>query len=64
MELIINGEHFVKTRDPRQESLWIAALKELCDYGLVEDRKGNGEVFSVTHTGFEVADELDSTSPG
>lgn len=60
MELITNGEQFVKTKDPRQESLWIATLNELCDHGLVEDRRGNGEVFGVTHTGFEVADELDS----
>ncbi len=60
MELSTNGEHFVKTKDSRQKSLWIAALEELSDRGLVEDRRGSGQVLSVTHTGFKVADELDS----
>ncbi len=59
MELRTNEKSFVETRDPRQESLWIAALKELCDRGLVEDRQGNDEVFNVTNTGFKVADDLD-----
>jgi hypothetical protein len=60
MALRTNGKHFGEIGDPQKEALWIATLKELATYDLIEDRQGNNEVFSVTNTGFKVADEFDS----
>lgn len=59
MALRTNGKHLGEIGDPRQEALWIATLKELKSYDLIEDRQGNGKLFSMTNNGFNVADEID-----
>ena len=57
-----NGRNFVKMGKSRSAARWEHAIQDLLDQGLVGDRKGKGEVFEVTHKGFEVADGL-GTSP-
>ncbi|VTU16494.1 hypothetical protein SRS16CHR_01790 [Variovorax sp. SRS16] len=47
----------------RDEARWIAAVTELIDNDLVEDRAGKGEVFFVTHHGYRIADALGSSDP-
>ena len=44
--------------DRRSEAAWLAALKQLVEVGLVEDRSGNGKRYDPTDKGYAVADEL------
>ena len=57
-----NGKGFGEMGNRRSEARWEQAVQDLLDQGLVEDRKGKGEVFEVTHKGFDIADSL-GTSP-
>lgn len=54
-----NGKNMVTSpEDARCEAVWEAALNELSDTGLLEDRGYKGEVFRVTRDGYELADLL------
>src|SRR5262249_10482448 len=53
-----NGQQLVNERTPRIEAKWEAAIRELEDSSLMEDRGHKREVFAVTDKGFEVADRL------
>ena len=53
-------ESFGELGDRRAEAKWKQALRDLLDWGLVEDPTGEGNTFEVTQTGFEVADALGS----
>ena len=53
-----NGKSFTERGNARSEARWEQALQDLLDDGLVKDPKGKGQVFEVTHKGFEVADGL------
>ncbi|TPL90239.1 DUF4062 domain-containing protein [Mesorhizobium sp. B2-3-12] len=44
--------------DSRTVAQMTAAVRELADHGLIEDRNGKGQLFQVTHQGYQVADEL------
>ncbi len=57
-----NGKNFVESGDVRTEAKWEQALMELHEQGLVEDPAGKGEVFKVTHKGFETADSLGTSA--
>lgn len=57
LEIQTNGRNFTQQGDPRSEARWDAALKELCIKRLVEDL-GKGEVFRVTHLGYQAADVM------
>jgi len=52
------GRNFVEDRNPRTEARWEAAVYELCDHGLLKEEGYRGEVYSVTHRGFQLADQL------
>jgi hypothetical protein len=52
------GKDLVENQDPRTNARWEAALRELQDNGLIQDRGGRGEVFAVTDEGYRVADLL------
>ena len=43
---------------PREEAIWIGALRDLLSQGLVQDPKGTGGYFKVTDRGFELAVRL------
>ena len=54
-----NGKSFTERGNARSEARWEQALEDLLDYGLVTDPRGKGQVFEVTHKGFQVADGLE-----
>ena len=57
-----NGRNFVEAGGPqaeaRSEARWKQAFRELVDQGLIEDPTGKGQIFEVTHRGFQVADNI------
>ena len=57
-----NGKAFGGTDNRRSAARWEQALMELYAQGLITDPTGRGEVFQLTHTGFELADELGTTT--
>lgn len=57
-----NGKAFGGTDNRRSAARWKQALMELYSQGLITDPTGRGEVFQLTHTGFELADELGTTT--
>lgn len=46
------------TEDRRTIARMTAAVRELADRGLIEDRSGGGQLFYVTHEGYQAADDL------
>ena len=58
--LIVQADNtnFVKENDVRSEAIWTDALNQLIENGFIEDRGYKGEVFAITHKGFEYADRL------
>jgi hypothetical protein len=53
-----NGREFIGGGGSRAEAQWRGAVAELERLGLVEDRAGQHEVFSVTDEGYRIADLL------
>lgn len=51
-------------QDARSEARWDNALNELLRHGLINDPKGKGEVFKVTHSGYGAADAMQKPSRG
>lgn len=45
-------------KDSREVAKWESAFSELEKYKLINDTYGKGEIFSVTHLGYKVADEI------
>ena len=62
LEISANGKSFVETGDAKSEARskarWQQAIRELVDHGLIEDPTGKGQIFEVTHSGFQLADNL------
>ena len=56
-----NGKSFTERGNAKSEARWEQALEDLLDYGLVTDPRGKGQVFEVTHKGFQVADSLEAS---
>ena len=57
--IIRSGERdFAEGGNVRATARWRAALDALVDEGLLEDRSGKGEVFYVTHQGFNAAEQI------
>jgi hypothetical protein len=54
----VNGKQFVEPENHRSEALWRAAVDELENVDLIEDRKGEGILFYVTDAGYFAADAL------
>lgn len=53
-----NGRNFLTDGNPREKARWEAALKQLTDEGFVEGVGYKGEMFRVTHSGYQMADQL------
>ena len=49
---------FCNAGDAKLEARWQRALDELIDQRLVEDRYGRGSEYTVTHSGFSTANEI------
>lgn len=56
--LQIGNTPIAGTRNARDVALWQAAVRQLLQNRLLEDRGGKGEVFGMTAEGYRVADEL------
>lgn len=52
------GHSMAKQGDRRDEARWKAAITELVNEGLLEPRGYKGEVFAVTHAGYQLAELL------
>lgn len=61
LSVTTNNRNFVESKDPRHQARWDAAVKSLDSLGLLEDRRGKGEVFAVTNAGYETARRLGSS---
>jgi hypothetical protein len=48
----------VEDNNPRTIAKWEAAIGQLMNEGFMEARGHEGEVFAVTHAGYELADVL------
>ncbi len=57
-----NEKQFAEQGNARSEAAWNAAVDQLEEYGLIEDRAMKGEVFFITHEGYKVADLLMQTA--
>lgn len=53
-----NGKNLIPDQYPRTIAKWEYALDELVNNDFVEERGHKGEVFAVTHQGYEYADSL------
>lgn len=51
-----NGKNMAEPANPRSVAKWRAALQELIQNGLIEQRDHKGEVFSITGEGFKISD--------
>ena len=49
---------FGEMGNTRLEARWEQVIQDLLNQGLIEDRKGQGKAFDVTHKGFEIVDGL------
>ena len=58
LSISANGKSFVETGDARSEARWEQAIRELVGHGLVVDPTGGGQIFEVTHSGFQLTDSL------
>jgi hypothetical protein len=52
------GKAFAEEADRRSVARWMEAVEELYQAGLTRDVNGKGELFEVTHRGYESADKL------
>ena len=53
-----NGRTFGETGNARSEAEWTAAIEDLVTLDLLQPVGARGEVFSVTHSGFTLAEEI------
>ena len=58
LSISTNGKSFVEKGDAKSEARWEQAIRELVGHGLVVDPTGEGQIFEVTHSGFQLADNL------
>ena len=54
-----NGKSFGAGGDPRAIARWEYALEQLVEEGLVDDKDMPGEIYTVTHHGYEIVKLLD-----
>ena len=57
-QVMTHGRKFVEPGDHRSEAQCKAAIRELKNKGLVEDQKGDGNIFEVTGEGYQLVDSL------
>ncbi len=53
-----NGKQMLQNDSPRERARWASALEILVSEDLVEEVGYKGEIFRVTHYGYEVADQI------
>ena len=58
-----HGKGFTEMGNARSEARWEQALQELIIGSYIKDRGYKGEVFEVTHLGYQTADALNEADP-
>ena len=53
-----NGRNFLTDNTAREKARWEAALTQLLEKSLVENVSYKGEIYRVTHSGYQIADQL------
>lgn len=53
-----NNKTFVEQGNPRSKAAWVGAIKQLCQYDLLEEQGDKGTIFNVTHEGYQLAEQL------
>ena len=53
-----NGKQFAEAGNRRSEARWEQAIEDLFEKGLIDDPKGMGSVFKLTHDGFQLVNQL------
>ena len=56
VQLGAGDREFIEPDNPRSEARWIHAIQGLEDKGLIDPLSPKRQVFRVTHTGFQIAD--------
>ena len=56
-----NRKFFGEMGNTRSEARWEQIIQELLNQGLIEDPKGQGKAFEVTHKGYEIVDGLETS---
>ena len=59
---LLSDKNLIPDQNLRIIAQWRAALKELKDGELLEDEDNRGEVFQITHRGYQVADMIEETT--
>jgi hypothetical protein len=54
----VGNRNFIASDSPREEARWKAAIEELLNYGLIEDVGYKREIFQLTKSGYDVADQI------
>lgn len=57
-----NSKAFAGTSDPRNNAMWEEVIDRLQKFGLIDDVGYKGEIFKITHLGYQVADLLSKES--
>jgi hypothetical protein len=53
-----NNKPLSEGGNPRSEARWEAAIKDLCNLGLLVERDTKGQVYALTDGGYKLADRL------
>jgi len=53
-----NGKQFIKDADPRTIAIWVGALNELAQLGLITGTGTRHQIFKVSREGYEVAESI------
>ncbi len=54
----VGNRDFITSDSPREEARWKAAIDELLSYGLIEDVGYKREIFQLTKSGYDAADQI------
>lgn len=54
-----NGKNFIRSENFRETAKWKHSLEELIQNELIVDSSKNGEVFTITNLGFQIADMIE-----
>ncbi len=57
-----HGLSFVKDNSPRTVAKWSKIIENLVNYNFIEEQGRKGEVFKITHSGYEYCDRINKKS--
>jgi len=54
----VGNQNFMTSNSPREEARWKAAIEELLSFRLIEDAGHKREIFRLTKSGYDAADQI------